>query len=323
MENGTMFLLMSAVFAFAFGTSAAFAVSGFGVRGSGGAASGVDGVRRGRAAWLARNGIAPLEPLADFLLRSKRIDRAVGDVVSMLREAGYAATPSSALSVLAGGSVVVLAVGWLLTANALGGLALVACLVALLFSAAGAAREKRREAVRDSVPDALRAMSVCFKSGLSLLQTMHQVGAEAKGPLGDLFVHVAHLLETGCSTQEALAVFGGRDSVPELSFVAVALDVRHQTGGSMERVLDAARESVESSLDLERSLRVQTAQAKLSARVVSVMPLVLVVLFSLVSEDFLAPFFSGFAGVALLAAALLMQLSGVLIVRRMLKVEVS
>ncbi len=324
METGTALCLVSGLLALVSGASLAFSLAD-GVAERSRAASRIEGERavHGRAAWLVRNGIAPLKPLARRLLRVRRVERSVDDVVSMLRGAGYLATSSSALSIVIGGAALIFAAGWALTSNAVGGVALAACAVAAIFSAAATAREKRREAIRESVPDALRSMTVCFRSGLSLLQTMRQVGTEAKGPTGELFLHVAHLIETGGGTREALVTLRKGDSVPELSFVAVALDVQHQTGGSLERVLDAARESIESGLELERSLRVQTAQAKLSARIVSVMPLILVVLFSLVSEDFLAPFFSSFMGVALLAVAVSMQLAGVLVVRRMLRVEVS
>ena len=91
----------------------------------------------------------------------------------------------------------------------------------------------------------------------------------------------------------------------------------------MAQVLNAARETVESELALERSLRVQTAQAKLSARIVTVMPFLLIALFSLASNDFLAPFFTSIAGMAMLALAFSMQVAGFLLVRHMLKVEVA
>lgn len=324
METGAALCVLSALLALAAGTSLVFSLAD-GIAGRSRAASRIGEGRAAqrRMAWLMRNGVPLLEPIACWLLRSRRIRQLTEDAVLMFRDAGYLATASSVLSVALGGLVLVFAAGWALTANVAGGLALAACAAAALFSAVAAAREKRREAVRESIPDALRSMAVCFRSGLSLMQAMRQVGSEAKGPIGDLFLHAAHLLEIGGGTREALATFRGKGSIPELSFVAVALDVQHQTGGSMERVLDAARESVEGGLELERSLRVQTAQAKLSARIVSVMPLILVVLFSLVSNDFLAPFFSSFTGVALLVVAISMQLAGVLVVRRMLKVEVS
>ena len=236
---------------------------------------------------------------------------------------GFIATEESLLSLVLAAMLIVGVGGSALTAAPICGVALALCVAAACAIYAKGSEDKRRERMREAVPDALRSMAVCFRSGQSLLQTMQQVGAATKGPVGVLFQRAAHLLETGGSTREALSVFQGRNSVPELAFVSVALDVQHQTGGSMERVLDAARETVEGELELTRSLRVQTAQAKLSARIVSVMPIVLVALFSLVSEDFLGPFFSSFAGMALLCIAVAMQVAGIVSVRHMLRVEVE
>ena len=78
---------------------------------------------------------------------------------------------------------------------------------------------------------------------------------------------------------------------------------------------------VKDTLSLRRSLRVQTAQAKLSARIVVVMPFILVAAFSLVSPDFLMPFFTSVFGYALLGLALVMQVAGIVLVRRALSVE--
>ena len=250
--------------------------------------------------------------------------RATGENVLAAAEGrGFAATEESVLSLVLAAMLVVGVGGAALTAAPICGVALAFCVAAACAVCAKSSEDKRRERMREAVPDALRSMAVCFRSGQSLLQTMQQVGAATKGPVGALFQRAAHLLETGGSTREVLSVFQGRNSVPELAFVSVALDVQHQTGGSMERVLDAARETVEGELELTRSLRVQTAQAKLSARIVSVMPIVLVALFSLVSEDFLGPFFSSFAGMALLCIAVAMQVAGIVSVRHMLKVEVE
>ena len=105
--------------------------------------------------------------------------------------------------------------------------------------------------------------------------------------------------------------------------MAVALDVQHQAGGSMRPVLEAARETVEGELALRRALRVQTAQARLSARVVTVMPFALVAVFSLVSKGFLDPFLQSPLGLGLLGLACAMEVAGVLAVRRKLNVEVS
>ena len=177
--------------------------------------------------------------------------------------------------------------------------------------------------MREAVPDALHAMGSCFQAGFSLLQTFQQLAGEIKGPLGKRFAAGAHLLETGHGSSEALRALRAGGKRSELAFVAVALDVQHQAGGSMRPVLEAARETVEGELALRRALRVQTAQARLSARVVTVMPFALVAVFSLVSKGFLDPFLQSPLGLGLLGLACAMEVAGVLAVRRMLNVEVS
>lgn len=318
MEAGTAYCLIGTVTAFACGGLCAFAAAR-GAASARVASSGGDAF----AARLMRTGVAPLKPLARMLARNRRIGGLFEGVAAAAQGSGIAASPIAALSVALSALIAAFALGWAATAHAAGGLAFALCLGAIAWAALGSVKEKRREEMREAVPDALRAMMACFRSGQSLLQTMQQVGKGTSGALGSLFLRVAHTLETGGTSREALSVFEGEGSIRELAFVAVALDVHHQTGGSMERVLDSAREGIEGELSLARQLRVQTAQAKLSARIVSVMPLVLIVLFSLVSEDFFAPFLSSFTGMCLLAAAIAMQVAGVLIVRRMLKVEVG
>ena len=141
------------------------------------------------------------------------------------------------------------------------------------------------------------------------------------GPLGETFGRASHVLEMGGSTEAALQVLRDGSYARELSFVAVALDVQHQSGGAMRQVLAAASDTVKGELSLRRSLRVQTAQAKLSARVVAIMPFILVAAFSLASPDFLSPFFESPVGYALLTLALAMQVGGIALVRRALVVD--
>lgn len=275
---------------------------------------------------LLERGCMPLKPLARWLLERGAVRRAVADLVAVLnrrldpRASGASdIEPTPVLSLVIAFALIAGTGVGAVTMSAVCGAACAACAVMLLFGRARSAEEKHAEAVREEVPEALRSMGVCFRSGLTLLQTMKQVAHELDGSLGALFDTAARRLEMGATTTEALAVFDTARQVPELTFVAVALDAQHQSGGSIAAVLESAQESVESELELRRSLRVQTAQAKLSARIVTLMPFLLVAVFSLMSPGFLEPFFTSVPGMALLALALGMQLAGTLMVHRMLK----
>ena len=259
-----------------------------------------------RVAWLLRNGVGWTRPVTRALLGNRALAALMREAVGVVDARGLMTTEESLLSV------------WI---AAMVGAGMCACACAVVWLRT--VQDKRRDALREGIPDALRSMAVCFQAGLSLLQTFQQVASEVQGPLGTLFARAAHQLETGEGAGRALEVLRRGSSVAELAFVAVALDVQHQAGGSMKQVLDAARDTVQSEIELRRALRVQTAQAKLSARVVSVLPFVLIAVFSLVSEGFLDPFFASPMGMALLAIALGMQAAGIVAVRRMLAVEVG
>lgn len=275
----------------------------------------------GLVAWRMRNGFAYVAPLARKLMQIPRVKSFADELVVYLAHRGWAATAESTLGVLLVGLVALAAVVAFVSRNAFGPIACCACAVAVLHTVVGNERDKRNEAVRDSIPDALESMGACFGSGFTLLQTFSQVAREVPGPLGQTFSRCAHVLETGGSAEEALVELREGTYAEELAFVAVALDVQHQSGGAMRQVLAAAADAVKGTLALRRALRVQTAQARLSARVVAVMPFVLVAAFSLVSPDFLMPFFSSPLGYALLALALVMQAAGIALVHRALDVE--
>ncbi|MDR0513696.1 MAG: type II secretion system F family protein [Coriobacteriaceae bacterium] len=268
---------------------------------------------------LLRRGVPLLTPCARLLLRWGKMRAFIDAAQAYLESRGYRTWPEGLCSLCCLGAVLIGMGASLFSASLIGGISavLVCCLIASTVVAR--AKEARITALREAVPDALRAMAVCSQAGLSLAQTFKQVSVEGKGPLATLYLHAVHDLETGHTVAEALDHFKKAASIPELAFVSVALDVQHRAGGSLQQVLEVARESVENELELKRSLKVQTAQAKLSAQIVSVMPLALIALFSLISPGFLSPFFQSVPGLVLLGLAVLMQVSGILLVRRILE----
>lgn len=283
-----------------------------------------EGRASGAPRWLARalaRGVGPTVPLAEVLVRRPAVGRYARWARNCATARGLAATPTAVVSSALAGGAALAAAGWLVAGSPVFGAAVAGCALVAGCGFVKGDADRRACALRDEVPDALRSLGVCFRAGLSLMQTLRQTGTEMKGPLGELFLSAARVLETGGTVGEALAVFRRRGDARELAFVAVALDVQHASGGSLAHVLDAARESVEGEIELARSLRVQTAQAQLSARIVTAMPFVLIALFSLMSPGFLAPFFESLPGMVLLAAALAMQAAGVLAVHRMLDVD--
>ncbi len=273
--------------------------------------------------WRARSGVSPLLPLCRYLLRFRGCLLVAGCAAAEFKGRGMAIADEAALSWVGAAALGVAAATFLLTGSAPACVAVLACAGVCAFQGAKAKEEARRDGLRESVPEALQSLAGCFQSGLTMPQAFERQAKELPGALGALFGEAATRIQLGAGVHGALDHLRRRADLPELSFVALALDIQHQTGGSMRAILESSSSALEEQLELKRSLRVQTAQARLSARVVTVLPFVLIALFSLVSVGFLDPFFASASGLALLAVALGLQVAGICCIRRMLAVDLT
>ncbi|MBR3258876.1 MAG: type II secretion system F family protein [Eggerthellaceae bacterium] len=267
-----------------------------------------------------RGGVRVLLPMAAGLrIRIAAVDAFAGCAVDVLARRGVAASEDAVISAvmagaMAGGCLVGLC-SWSLFWGCMAAVAVAAAAVVTVSSL----QAKDAERLREQMPEVLRALRRCLESGMTLEQTFTQIASECDGQFAVLFGDASRMLATGCGSGEALAHIRSHCAVPEMTFLAVALDVQHRTGGSMGSVLDAAQKAVTGRLDLARQLKVQTAQARLSARVVTVLPFALLAVLSLLSPGFLDPLFDSPVGWIVLGFAILLQVGGIVWVRSILR----
>jgi tight adherence protein B len=236
---------------------------------------------------------------------------------------GFTATP---LTVCEGGVaflVVLVGAVTLLTRIPLIALCVTVLVTAFALNKAQKFLERWEERLVEQIPDALRSLGICFNAGYSLQQAFEQTAQDTPDPLGAELKLACCDINAGRSIEEALSALENRTQATDLRFAIVALEIQHKTGGSLQELLENATDAVLASAELRRQLSVQTAQARLSAKVVTVLPLVLVALLSLSMEGYLQTFFSSFEGLAILMVALGMEALGVLIIRKILGVDVG
>lgn len=274
------------------------------------------------ARYYVRNGISLFEATAKAAGASPRIRRSAEDAAGLLRRRGWDASCESVISLMLSACCAASFAAVVVFRAPIAAVCFPVCLVMAASILVSKGRAKEKELLMDQVPDALRCLEACLHAGLSLPQAFSEAAKEAKQPLKEPFMQVTRDIDLGFSVQEALARFHRNAGLEELGFVAVALDIQYACGGNATPVLHAAEDSISRGLELRRSLRVQTAQARFSAQMVGVLPIFLMAVLSAASPGFLDPFFSDSRGTAMLAVAVCMQAAGVLMIRRMLSVEV-
>lgn len=272
---------------------------------------------------LFRNGIPAVKPLADLCMKSRWMKGRFEAFCTIKNAKQKMTNPMAVCSVWIVACLVLLVLGTLVGASWIFGLAATLCFSAICNVWLDSKTEKRAREIQESIPDVLRSINTCFSAGLSLEQTLKQIAGDSQGACNEIFQESSAHLLAGGTAPEALELLRKNSLTSELSFVSVALEIQHISGGSVRQVLECATLAAENQIELRRKLQVQTAQAQLSAKVVTLMPFVLIALFSLISKDFLAPFFASPIGLVLFALAIAMEVIGVLIVRTTLKIQVD
>lgn len=180
---------------------------------------------------------------------------------------------------------------------------------------------KRRAQIEAAAPQAFAGLAASLGSGLSLVQALSYVGAHVTGEMGREFMRAACSMRCGEPMGRALDGMIERLGVPGMEMVALSLEVSQRTGAPLGDLLGEAARSVGDRLELRRELDVKTAQARMSARVVTAMPFIMVAFLIVTSPDFRDGLRMP-AGTASLVIALSLDLVAWIAIRKIMDVRI-
>jgi tight adherence protein B len=200
-------------------------------------------------------------------------------------------------------------------------------LLGLLVPIAVRTETKRRAAATrrlfaEQLTDNLEVMSSSLRAGHSLPAAMATVVDEAEEPAKREFRRVVTDEQLGVSLDEALEVTAKRMQNADMYQVAMVAMLGREAGGNVAGVLDQVIENVRARADLNRMVRVLTAQGRMARWIITLIPIGLMALIALVSPGYLAPLFNDPAGQMALVAAVVLVAIGFFVIDRIATLEV-
>jgi tight adherence protein B len=211
--------------------------------------------------------------------------------------------------------------GWWLAGAALGAVA--AGMAALSpWVATRWLRRKRLVAIEQQLPDALLMLSGGLKAGGSLSGSLQQYVREARPPLSQELDLVLREQRLGVSLDQALEGLGRRIPLQSMILAVCAMRIATETGGGLAEALERASTTLRSKLAMEGKIGALTAQGKLQAIVVGLLPLgMLFAMLKLEPAD-TGMLFTTHVGWGVLAVIVVLELFGVLLIRRIVAIDV-
>lgn len=180
----------------------------------------------------------------------------------------------------------------------------------------------RREAFERQLPDVLNLIAGALRAGWGLQQSIDLVVEQMSPPVSTEFSRAQTEMRLGRSVEDALESVAERMRSEDFSWVVAAIAIQRDVGGNLAEVLDLVAETIRDRYALKRQISGLTAEGRLSARILLVLPFVLVVLLSIVNPLYLQGLFSSVSGAVMLAIGSLLLIVGAVWLHRVVTIEV-
>ncbi|MGW8393349.1 type II secretion system F family protein [Pseudoduganella sp. HUAS MS19] len=273
----------------------------------------------GESASMIKKRLLSESPLFQRLLlqmpRVSHLDR-------LLEQSGMTWTVSDLLvlslisPVLAGGLALFLRLPLLLVLPLMAGSVCIPLLLVLR------AKSKRLAKVDQQLPDALDLIGRALRAGHAFPTAMKMVGDEMNAPIADEFKATFDEVNFGISMNDALMNMATRVPSTDLRYFVIAVMIQRETGGNLAELLDNISKIVRERMKLLGQIRVLSAEGRMSAWVLGLLPFAAALMIQLSNPGFLAVLYTDPAGQKMVAGALVMMFLGVLAMRKIIRIRV-
>jgi len=215
-----------------------------------------------------------------------------------------------------------------LTLGAGSGLAVVAGLVIGAFAFMVPAFFVRRriskqvERFNDQLDEMLTMVSNSLRAGFGLLQAFDLAAEQSQPPMSTELHRLLRDTRMGSSLESALEKMGERVGSYDLDVVITAMLIQRSVGSNLSEVLEKVAYTIRERARIKGEISTLTAQKRLSGWVIGLMPAAFMALMLAISFDYMSVLFSDPAGRVLLLTAIILDVIGIMAIRRIVAVDI-
>ena len=263
-----------------------------------------------------------MEKAGAYADRAMGQSQAVGKVRFWLIQSGSTLKSGEFGAMVAMGALVVAALLYLFTDSIIGALVGLVVIPMLANSRLKSKAAKRVAKLESQLPETLQLIAGSLDSGTSLLLGMELAGAEGESPLADELARVVAESSVGRPLLEGLEAMSERIGSKDISWTVKAIRIQHQTGGKLADTLRILADFMHTRQEVRGEVRALSAEARISGKILIIMPISIAVFLYLTRREYIAPLFDTLPGNFMLAAAALGLLLGHIAMKKLSKVEV-
>jgi tight adherence protein B len=183
-------------------------------------------------------------------------------------------------------------------------------------------RNKRLHKLEKQLPDVADTLGRALRAGHSFASAIGMVSTEFSEPMGGEFRITFDEINYGVPLNEALLNLASRVPIRDLRYFVIAVLIQRETGGNLAEVLDGIAFLIRERFKLFDKVRVLSAEGKLSAWVLAVLPFLTGGAVMVFNPQFLPVLWEDPLGQKMLGGMLIIMALGVMWMRSIIKIRV-
>lgn len=192
----------------------------------------------------------------------------------------------------------------------------------LVYNFLASQAEKRKMEFLQQLPDAIDMMIRGVKAGLNIGRVVKLVSMEARPPISEEYLTISQKFDLGVEPEKVLVEAADRIDLEEFRFLVVALVLQIENGGVLGEILANLSGIVRKRLELGLKMKAMSAEARMSAIVISALPFVFAGIMALVNPSHLSEFTKPGSGQTLLKVGLTLFSIGTFLMLKATKIKV-
>jgi tight adherence protein B len=181
---------------------------------------------------------------------------------------------------------------------------------------------RQRELFTEQLPDNLQVMASAMRAGHSFTGALSVVVDDAAEPTRRELERAIADEQLGVPIETVLRAVAQRMDSRDLEQVALVAGLQRETGGNTAEVIDQVTANARERAALQRTVRTLTAQGRLSRWLLSALPVVLLAVTTALNPTYVQPLYHTPLGNVLLAGSALMVITGSLVIKKIVDIEV-
>jgi tight adherence protein B len=182
-------------------------------------------------------------------------------------------------------------------------------------------RRRRFRAFLEQLPDALELMVRSLQAGHSFSSALQMVATEMPDPIAREFGKTYEEQNLGLNIKSALENLVERVPLLDLKLCVTAVLIQREIGGNLSEVLRNISHTIRERFRIQGEIRVKSAQARLSGYIVSALPFFLFFWINMVNPAYMKTLYDHEYGVYILGTGVVMQITGWLIIRKIVDIK--